>query len=259
MTNTRAVAPLTAGCLSSLPGVRHGFFNRVGGVSTGIYAGLNCGLGSHDDQAHVIENRRRVATYLCPLAEAVLTVHQVHSATAVVVDRLIPRVDLPKADAVVTRTRGLVIGALAADCAPVLFADPEAGVIAAAHAGWRGAVGGILEATIATMESLGATRGTIRASVGPCINQKNYEVGDGFAANLSEPDHAFLAQLGVHQTAHFDLPGYVMSRLMRAGLGTTERQSPCTYETESLFYSFRRTTHRKEADYGRQISAIVLT
>jgi polyphenol oxidase len=187
----------------------------------------------------------------------VLTVHQIHSANAVVVDRPIARADLPKADAAVTRMRGLVLGTLAADCAPVLFADPAAGVIGAAHAGWRGAVSGIIESTIAAMETLGASRATIHACVGPCINQHSYEVGEAFRAHLATDDQAFLAPMGANHTVHFDLPGFVHSRLMRAGIAKCERQSPCTYENESLFFSFRRTTHRKEADYGRQISAEV--
>jgi polyphenol oxidase len=257
MTDERALAPLSAICLSGLPGISHGFFTRAGGVSTGIYAGMNCGLGSHDDPALVLENRRRVADYLCGASE-VLTVHQIHSANAVVVDRPIARADLPKADAAVTATRGLVLGTLAADCAPVLFADPVAGVIAAAHAGWRGAVSGIVESTIAAMETLGATRANIRACVGPCINQLNYEVGEAFRAHLNADDQVFLAPMGANQTVHFDLPGFVHARLVRAEIAQSERQTVCTYENESLFFSFRRTTHRKEADYGRQISAIVL-
>ncbi len=258
MIDQTLLAPLTAHCLSSLPGVAHGFFTRAGGVSTGIYAGLNCGLGSSDDPALVLDNRRRVARHLHAGASEVLTLHQIHSANAVIVDRPIARAELPKADAAVTATRGLVLGTLAADCAPVLFADPVAGVIAAAHAGWRGAVAGILESTIATMETLGATRAHIHACVGPCINQHNYEVGEAFQAHLSADDHAYLAPMGANHTVHFDLPGFVLSRLMRAQIASSERQSPCTYENESLFFSFRRTTHRNETDYGRQISAIVL-
>jgi polyphenol oxidase len=257
MTNSVRLAPLSAHCLSGLPGISHGFFTRAGGVSTGIYAGLNCGLGSSDDPVLVLENRRRVADYLCGACE-VLTVHQVHSAKAVVVDRPIARADLPKADAVVTRTRGLVLGTLAADCAPVLFADPVAGVIGAAHAGWRGAVSGIIESTITAMETLGASRTTIYACVGPCINQHNYEVGAAFRAHLDADDQVFLAPMGANQSLHFDLPGFVHARLLRARLAQSERQTVCTYENESLFFSYRRTTHRKEVDYGRQISAIVL-
>ncbi len=254
--------PLTAACLSDLSGMRHGFFTRAGGVSMGLYAGLNCGFGSNDDQALVAENRTRAARTLDPQSSSVLTVHQVHSALAVHVTGHIPRNDLPKADAAVTATPGLVIGALAADCAPVLFADPSAGVIGAAHAGWRGATGGIVEATVAAMERLGAHRADIRACVGPCINQMSYEVGTDFEEALVARDSAntaFFARLGRNPKPHFDLPGFVMSRLEAAGLGAIERQAPCTYANESEFFSFRRMTHRKDGDYGRQISAIVLT
>jgi polyphenol oxidase len=258
MSDQTLLAPLMAECLSGLPGISHGFFTRAGGVSTGIYAGLNCGLGSNDVAALVLENRRRVADHLYAGASEVLTVHQIHSANAVVLDRPIARADLPKADAAVTRIPGLVLGTLAADCAPVLFADPVAGVIGAAHAGWRGAVSGIIESTIAAMETLGATRANIRACVGPCINQHSYEVGETFRAHLTAHDQAFLAPMGANLTLHFDLPRFVQARLMQAGIAISERQTPCTYDNESLFYSFRRTTHRKEPDYGRQISAIVL-
>ncbi|MEQ1695467.1 MAG: peptidoglycan editing factor PgeF [Hyphomicrobiaceae bacterium] len=251
---------IVAKCLTGA-GVRHGFFARTGGVSGGNYASLNCGFGSRDAHEGVAENRRRVAEYLMPSASSVLTVHQVHSAVAVVVDRDIARADLPKADGLVTATRGLVIGALAADCAPVLFADREAGVIGAAHAGWRGAVGGIVEATVAAMESIGARRERIAACVGPCINQRNYEVGEDFKANLVAMDAAnaaFFVNAGASGLPHFDLPGFAAAQLAKARVGTIERQTPCTYENESLFFSFRRTTHRKEPDYGRQISALVL-
>jgi polyphenol oxidase len=262
--------PIVAECLSGLPGIAHGFFTRDGGVSTGIYAGLNCGFGSNDDPAAVAENRARVARTLLPelggtertcSSLTVLTLHQVHSATAVVVTGDVTRDALPKADGLVTATRGLVIGALAADCGPVLFADAEARVIGVAHSGWKGAVGGILEATIAAMEGLGARRERIRAAVGPCISQANYEVGDAFEAEvLLRHPHAiaFFARLGPSATVHFDLPGFVAAQLARSGVQTVERQSICTYGNESLFFSFRRATHRKEADYGRQISAIVL-
>ena len=254
--------PLHAACLTGLSGIRHGFFTREGGLSRGIYAGLNCGFGSHDDPALVAENRARVARHLGSINPGVLTLHQIHSATARVVETDIARADLPRADGVVTRTRGLVIGTLAADCAPVLFADPVAQVIGAAHAGWRGAVGGILEATVAAMEALGAQRAQIHAAVGPCISQANYEVGPEFEAGLVARDcanRAYFSHAGGASHAHFDLPAFVAARLRAAGIAHGERQTPCTYANESLFFSFRRTTHRKEADYGRQISAIVLS
>lgn len=253
---------LTADCLSGIDGIRHGFFTRQGGVSEGIYASLNCGHGSNDDRARVTENRRRVALALGQHdAEQVLTLYQVHSATAVVVDRPMAREQLPKADALVTRTRGLMVGALAADCAPVLFADPEAQVVAAAHAGWRGAFTGVLEATIEAMEGLGAQRGRIRAAIGPCINQLAYEVGPEFEERLltASPDnHRFFLRPTADARPHFDLPGYVESRLHAEKLFKVERKSECTFVNDSHFFSYRRTTKAMEPDYGRQISAIVV-
>jgi polyphenol oxidase len=255
---------IEAGSLTALhdAGIRHGFFTKQGGVSDGIYASLNCGLGSKDDPAKVLENRARVARHLSSDSDQVVTLYQTHSAVALVVDRPYPRDAVPKADAVVTRTPGLVIGALAADCNPVLFADPVAKVVAAAHAGWRGALGGILESTLTAMESLGADRARIHAAVGPCINQSTYEVGPEFEAEflqVSADYDAFFHRLDPKARPHFDLPGFVMMRLGRAGVGTTERVSRCTYENESQFFSYRRTTRRKEPDYGRQISAIMVT
>lgn len=252
---------IEAASLASLGGIRHGFFTREGGVSQGIYAGLNCGQGSSDDPNHVIENRARVARHLGATDARVLTMHQVHSAAAFVVDGHIPRIHLPQADAAVTRTPGLVIGVLAADCGPVLFADEDAGVIGAAHAGWRGALGGVLKATVAAMEGLGARRERVVAAIGPCINQSSYEVGPEFEKQLLDHDPAnvaFFAPMGESQRAHFDLPGYIEARLGKLGLKSVERQTHCTYSDESRFFSFRRATHRSEADYGRQVSAIVL-
>ncbi|MCC7251171.1 peptidoglycan editing factor PgeF [Hyphomicrobium sp.] len=255
------LSPLQADSLSILPGIRHGFFTRQGGVSRGLYASLNCGQGSKDDPVAVIENRARVAQHLGAYADDVQTIYQTHSSTAEVVDRLVTRDSLPKGDALVTRTRGLVIGILTADCAPVLFADAEAGVVGAAHAGWRGALGGILEATVAAMEGLGADRTRIFAALGPSIGPSSYEVGPEFVAafEAAAPDNArFFTIPKGRQTPHFDLPAYVMARLASLGLKQAERHAPCTYENESMFFSFRRATHRKEADYGRQISAIVV-
>ena len=253
--------PLTAVCLSGLPGIAHGFFTREGGVSTGIYAGLNCGFGSNDAPALVTENRARAARHLGARAPDVLTLHQVHSASALTVTTDIPRSDLPKADGLVTSTPGLAIGTLAADCAPILFADPVARVIGAAHAGWKGAVGGIIEATVAAMEAIGADRTCIRAAVGPCIGQASYEVGPEFEAGLiarHSTNAVYFARHGQTGRAHFDLPGYVAARLAACGIAQIERQTLCTYQNESLFYSYRRATHAKAADYGRQISAILL-
>ncbi|MBI1649946.1 peptidoglycan editing factor PgeF [Hyphomicrobium sulfonivorans] len=265
--------PIESSLLAALPGIRHGFFTRRGGVSNGIYAELNCGPGSADDPAAVAENRARVAQHLlrrtagspegsrAPLKD-VATLYQIHSGDAVAIDSYPAPDNRPKADGVVTATPGLVIGVLTADCGPVLFADAEAKVVGAAHAGWRGAVGGVLAATVAQMEKLGARRERIIAAVGPCINQDAYEVGPDFEATLLKScadNSRFLARAEPNSKAHFDLPGFVVSQLDKLGLAQIERQSPCTYVNESQFFSFRRSQHRSEGDYGRQISAIVVT
>ena len=254
--------PITAANLASVTAIRHGFFTRAGGVSTGIYAGLNCGLGSSDEQALVLENRRRVAQHLGGNHDGVVTLYQCHGATALNVTAPISRDgDLPKADAVITSTPGLVIGVLTADCAPVLLADPDMKIAACAHAGWRGAVAGIIESTVKEMERQGAKRTNIRASLGPCINQASYEVGDDFKADVVKLDcnnARFFAVPQPGSKPHFDLPGYVLHRLVEAGITNIENQAHCTHANESLFYSFRRTTQRQEPDYGRQISAIVV-
>jgi len=255
------LSPLQADSLSILPGIRHGFFTRQGGASRGLYASLNCGAGSKDDPVAVIENRSRVAEHLGAYDGDVQTIYQIHSATAHVVESLVARESLPQGDGLVTRKRGLAIGILTADCAPVLFADAEAGVVGAAHAGWRGAVGGVLAATVEAMERLGADRARIFAALGPTIGAMSYEVGPEFVATFEEADPGnarFFTIPKGRKTPHFDLPSYVMSRLEALGIRHAERQSPCTYENESMFFSFRRATHRKEADYGRQISAIVV-
>jgi YfiH family protein len=253
--------PLTADCLAALPGIAHGFFTRDGGVSQGGYASLNCGLGSKDDPAAVRENRARVAAFLT--ARSLLTAHQIHSATAVIVDKAWSPEERPRGDAMVTATRGLALGVLTADCAPVLFADRQAGVVAAVHAGWRGAIAGVLEATLAAMAGLGASTAHIEAAVGPCIGQPAYEVGWDFEQQFLErdPDSArFFARPGADSAArpHFDLPKYVTHRLARARIAAAEL-APCTFAQEEHFFSYRRSQARKEPDYGRQISAIVLT
>jgi YfiH family protein len=253
--------PIEAASLSRLPGIRHGFFTRAGGVSQGLYAGLNCGPGSADVPASVAENRLRVARHLGGDAD-VCTIYQVHSGDAVMLDAPVAPEARPKADGIATRTPGLVIGVLTADCAPVLFADPEAGVVGAAHAGWRGAVAGVLEATVGEMEKLGARRNRIIAAIGPSINQDSYEVGPDFEAALLEScasNEMFLARNNSRERAHFDLPGYVAMRLEKSNIGAVERRTVCTYANDSLFFSFRRSQHRAEGDYGRQISAIVVT
>jgi YfiH family protein len=257
---------LEASTIRNLPAIRHGFFTREGGVSTGIYASLNAGLGSDDDQTAVIENRRRIAAHLATTFEGkplpdIATNYQVHSATARVIERPDPAGALPKADALVTATPGLAIGALTADCTPILFADAEARVIGAAHAGWRGAVSGVLEATINAMESLGANRSTTNAAIGPTISQVAYEVGPEFEAQFltESPENAkFFTIPPGRNRAHFDLPGFCRARLMALDLAGVDDIGLCTYANESLFFSYRRKIHKDEADYGRQISAIVL-
>ncbi len=253
--------PIEAKNLKSLAGIRHGFFTREGGVSTGIYAGLNCGRGSDDDPGHVAENRARVACHLGAHAPEIATPYQVHGTDAIVLDSLPDRTALPKADAVVTATPGLAIGIVTADCGPVMFADPNAGVVAAAHAGWRGAVAGVLEATVTAMVNLGANRQHIHAALGPCIHQSSYEVGPEFEAEFTAKNPEYGAFFAVSQPgnrARFDLPGFIAQELQRCGLATVERSKLCTHETESLFFSYRRTQARREPDYGRQISAIVV-
>lgn len=256
------ITPVTADSLAEVPCIRHGFFGRDGGVSEGLYASLNCGLGSQDGRVNVTENRRRVAASLGVEADRLLSLYQIHSATPVVVDRPIAREDLPRADALVTKVPGIAIGAMAADCTPVLFADPETKVIGAAHAGWRGALSGILDATVEAMVAIGARREAIRAAIGPTINQPSYEVGAEFRDTFiaADPINArFFMQPANAPRPLFDLPGYVEHRLSRLGLGSIERRTRCTYANDSEYFSFRRSTHRKEPDYGRQISAIVVT
>jgi len=254
---------LTAPALQDISGIRHGFFTREGGVSKGVYGSLNCGLGSDDDRNAVLENRRRIAAHLGADAveDGVNTVYQVHSAEAIVIDAPFAPGTAPKADALVTRTPGIAVGALAADCTPVLFADPAAKVVAAAHAGWRGAVAGILEATITAMETIGAERANIRAAIGPTIHQPNYEVGPEFEAQFiaRDPDNQrFFTRPSPDARPHFNLPGFCSAALDRSGISIIEELGRCTYANDSLFFSFRRKTHRAEADYGRQISAIVV-
>jgi YfiH family protein len=236
----------------------HGFFTRKGGASSGIFAGLNCGSGSTDQAEIVAINRARVAEAMGVAPEALVTVHQVHSARALPVTG--PLAVRPEADAMVTATPGLLLGVLTADCQPILFHDRAAGVIGAAHAGWRGAVDGVLEATIDAMEALGAQRRDIHAVIGPTISQKAYEVGPEFFDRFrSEDPHSlrFFAN-GSGGKMHFDLPGYGLQRLRAAGVGHAEWTGHCTYSDPSRFYSYRRTTHAGEADYGRLISTIRL-
>jgi YfiH family protein len=247
--------------LESCDGIRHGFFTRQGGVSQGIYASLNCGLGSRDEAEAVRQNRALVAETLGVSSDRLLTLYQIHSPTAVIVDGPWGGT-AAEADALVTRTPGLAIGALTADCAPVLFCDPQARVIAAAHAGWRGALAGIAEATLAAMEQVGAKRERTIAVIGPSISQRAYEVGAEFKERFvtEEPaSEAFFITDEDSGEPHFDLAGYVSDRLSRAGVGTVSDVGLCTYCDETRLFSYRRSQHHGEADYGRQISAIVVT
>ncbi|EKS36888.1 peptidoglycan editing factor PgeF [Afipia broomeae] len=250
----------TSSLLSAVPGLRHAFFSREGGVSKGIYESLNGGIGSHDDPAHVIENRRRMAEHLGVAPPQFLTVFQIHSPDVAVATTPWDTASRPHADAMVTKVPGLALGVTAADCGPILFFDPQTRVIGAAHSGWKGAIGGVLENTIAAMEGLGASRANIIAAIGPLIRQQSYEVGAEFVARFSEgaPDNArFFVPSTRAGHAMFDLAGYIRQRLERAGILMIDDIGVDTYADER-FFSYRRTTHRKEPDYGRNIHAIVL-
>lgn len=248
--------------LSSHSAVRHAFFTRRGGVSEGVYASLNGGLGSSDEPARVLENRRRMAEQLGLPAQALVSVHQVHSPDVVAIEHPFARDARPKADGMATARPGLALAVTTADCGPVLFADPEAGVVGACHAGWRGAFSGILEATLAAMERLGARHGGTIAVLGPTIGRDAYEVGPEFVAQFREQDEAngrFFRPSARAGHALFDLPAYIGARLAAAGVGEYVDLALCTYSDEDSFFSYRRATHRGEADYGRLISAIALT
>jgi YfiH family protein len=252
---------LCAASLSAVDGIAHGFFTRQGGVSGGIYASLNCGSGSRDDSAHVAENRARVAAILGAAPTHLLSVYQKHSAKAAIAEKPWAAGQIPEADAIVTATPGVAIGVLTADCAPVLFCDGEARVIGAAHAGWRGVLAGIVEATVEAMEGLGARPERISAVIGPAISQKAYEVGEDYRERFlaEEPGSAgfFVNDEGSGEP-HFDLPGYVGERLAKAGVGKIADLRLCTYCDETRLFSYRRSQHHGEDDYGRQISAILL-
>lgn len=244
---------------AALDGIPHGFLGRRGGVSTGLYAGLNVGLGSEDAAQAVAENRRR-ATDAVSAGAKLVTPFQVHSADVVTVNAPWPDDARPPADAVVTDRPGLLLGIVTADCAPVLLADREAGVVGAAHAGWKGAIGGVADATVAAMETLGARRDRIVAAIGPCIARASYEVDAGFVARFTEADPAnerFFADARAGH-AQFDLEAYVAHRLAAAGIARVEMLGLDTYADEERFFSFRRATHRGEPGYGRQISLIGL-
>lgn len=238
--------------------VRHGFFGRGGGASSGVFAGLNCGQGSTDQAEAVMINRSRVAKAMAVPLPALVGLHQVHSAAVIHVTAPYPQ--RPTADGMVTATPGLALSILTADCQPVLFADPQAGVIGAAHAGWKGALAGVLEATVDAMEALGARRENIRAVIGPTISQRAYEVGSEFYDTFRAQDDSaarFFAS-GPGDRMLFDLPGYGLHRLRAAGLTQAAWTRHCTYSDPARFFSYRRTTHTREADYGRLIAAIAL-
>jgi YfiH family protein len=242
-----------------LEGVAHGFLGRRGGVSTGVCAGLNVGAGSGDDPGAIEENRRRAVEAVMPGARLV-TVYQVHSASCVVADGW-DAADRPKADAIVTDRPGLLLGVLTADCAPVLLADAEAGMVGAAHAGWKGALAGVTDAVIEAMERLGARRERIAAAIGPCIARASYEVDDAFLRRFEDADRENERFFTAGRPGHhrFDLEAYVAHRLAAAGVARVDALGLDTYADESRFYSFRRATHRGEPDYGRQISLIGVT
>ena len=256
-----AAAAIEAPSLAALPGIRHAFFTRQGGVSQGIYASLNGGVGSSDDPGHVAENRRRMTARLGVAPDALASLYQVHSADVVTVERAWAQGERPKADGMVTNRPGLALGIATADCGPVLFADADAGVIGAAHAGWKGAFTGVLEATLARMEALGARRERIAVVLGPMISAAAYEVGPEFVARFTDADPAqarYFVPSGRAGHAMFDLPAFIGARLAQAGVGSFTDLGLCTYADPERFYSYRRTTHRSEPDYGRLISAIAL-
>ena len=246
--------------LSAIPGLRHAFFSREGGVSDGIYASLNGGLGSNDDPAAVAENRRRMAEQMGVPPSHFLGVHQIHSPDAVVATGPWQGASRPRADSIVTRTEGLAIGITAADCGPLLLVDPDARVIGAAHAGWKGALTGIVESTIEAMEKLGAERAGIVAAIGPLIRQPSYEVGNEFVERFMEEDAEntlFFLPAAREGHAMFDLAGFIRKRLENAGVLVIDDIGIDTYSDER-FFSYRRSVHRKEPDYGRHVHAIVL-
>ncbi len=250
---------LTASNLEA-PGLIHGFFLRTGGVSEGVYASLNCGRGSKDNKEHVEENRARASARLGVLPTTLAGPRQVHSPKALIAVKAWHPGEAPEADAVVTNKRGLAVCVLTADCVPVLLADATAGVVAAAHAGWKGAEAGVIENAVEAMESLGADASRISAAIGPAISSESYEVGSEFEAKFlatSDANGKYFSSAG-NGRRHFDLPAYVKDRLQRRGVLNIQDIGLCTYKNESILFSYRRSVHRSEHDYGRQISAILL-
>ena len=248
---------ITLEMLDDCDGVRHAFFTREGGVSDGLFASLNCGYGSGDDPVNVARNRAIAAGRLGLAEDRLITCYQIHSATVLTVDRPWRREDAPRADGMVTDQPGIALGVLAADCAPVLFADPEAKVIGAAHGGWKGALGGVMEATVAAMAKLGAEPARIRAGIGPCIAQSSYEVGPEFPGRFAETGTFFMP---AERPGHFrfDLPGYIAHRLARLGLGAVGDVACDTAADPARFFSYRRACLAGERDYGRAVAAITL-
>jgi YfiH family protein len=260
VTEARAEA-LTSSVLRAR-GIAHAFFTRRGGVSAGVYASLNGGVGSRDGREAVAENRARMAAALGVAADRLLVPFQIHSPDALQVDRPWAQDERPRCDALVTTTSGLGLAVTGADCGIILFSDAGAGVIGAAHAGWKGALTGVIEATLAAMERLGAKRGAIAAALGPTIRQESYEVGAEFVARFVAAEGAnarFFTPSGRADHSMFDLPGFIAARMARAGVERFEDLGLDTYADEQRFYSYRRATHRGEADYGRLVAAIALT
>jgi len=243
-----------------LQGISHGFFGRRGGVSRGKYASLNTGCGSDDNPEHVAENRRRVAQAIGTTPENLLSNYQIHSTKVVVIDKLWQSTEQPKADGIVTKTPGLAISALSADCAPVLFADVKAGVIGAAHAGWRGALAGVTDETIKAMAALGAQRENIVAAIGPCIGPEHFEVGPEFVSEFVSDNlaNAELFKQGKGDRSYFDIKAYLVRKLLAAGVGQATALPACTYATPNTYFSYRYNCHNNIEDYGRNISAIML-
>ena len=256
MTRATAPDPIRATALEPLP---HGFLGRQGGVSTGTLASLNVGLGSSDDRDAIRENRARAVAAVLPGA-ALATVHQIHSADAVIVTGAVSDAERPRADALVTDRPGLLLGILTADCAPVLLADADAGIVGAAHAGWKGALGGVTDAVVMAMVGLGACVDRIAAAIGPCISRTSYEVDDGFLRRFAEADPENERFFAASRAGHhrFDLEAYIAARLAAAGVRRVEALGLDTYADEARFFSYRRATHRGEADYGREIALIGL-
>jgi len=249
-----------AAVLDGLQGISHGFFGRRGGVSTGKYASLNTGCGSDDNSAHVAENRRRVAQAIGTTPESLLSNYQTHSTKIVVADKLWQEGEQPKADGIVTKTPGLAISALSADCAPILLVDEKAGVIGAAHAGWRGALAGVTDETIKAMVSLGAQRENIVAAVGPCIGPEHFEVGPEFVSEFISENfaNAELFKQGKGDRSYFDIKSYLVRKLLAAGVGQATALPDCTYAASDAYFSYRYNCHNNIPDYGRNISVIML-